>query len=303
MWHWDDLKLFLAVARAGGLAGAVGTTGLSAPTLGRRMLSLERAMGVALFLRHRLGYDLTAAGRNLLALAEEFEQGALAIDRWRGAAETQPVVTIAAGAWTSAFVARHSATLVAPDEGMTLEIRTASGLADLTRRQANLGLRNRQPDQPGLAGQRLVRVAFAVYGARGIDERFPEARDERRYQACPWIAFAPEGPKVPTAVWLAQRSLRSARVRCSTAEALLEATRSGLGLAVLPCFIGDSEAGLMRVSDPIAELGHDQWLVSHDDDRHLAPIRRLSRRLAALLRAHKDLFEGRQPQSGAISGP
>ncbi len=303
MWDWDDVKLFLAVARAGGLAGAVAVTGLSAPTLGRRMLSLERAMGVSLFLRHRLGYDLTAAGRDLLALAEEFEQGALAIDRWRGAAETQPVVTVAAGAWTSAFIARHSEKLVAADEAVTLEIRTGSGLADLTRRQANLGLRNRQPDQPGLAGQRLVRVAFAVYGARGFDERFAEALDERRYRACPWIVFAPEGPKVPTAVWLAQRSPRSARIRCSTAAALLAATRSGLGLSVLPCFIGDSEPGLMRVSGLIAELGHDQWLVSHDDDRQLAPIRRLSRRLAALLRAHRDLFEGRQPQSGSMTLP
>ena len=58
--NWDDLHLFLAVAREGGLSPAARLTGRSAATLGRRMLALERSMGRELFVRHERGYELTA---------------------------------------------------------------------------------------------------------------------------------------------------------------------------------------------------------------------------------------------------
>ena len=263
-------------------------------------------MGHSLFERHRLGYRLTADGRDLLAHAEAVERSALAVDRWRGAAESHPVVTIAAGAWTSAFIARHGVDLVAGDEDLRVALRTGSAVADLTRREANLGLRNRRPEQGGLAGQRLVKVAFAAYGGRAFVETSPAARNEERIQTCPWIAFSPPGPKVPTAVWLSRQSPREPRFSCSTAAALLAAARSGLGLCVLPCFIGDDEAALVRASGLIDELSHEQWLVSHDDDRHSEPIRRVSRRLAALVRSRSALFEGRLPAAagrGAKADP
>ncbi len=64
---WDDLHLFLAVAREGGLSPAARTTGRSAATLGRRMLALERSIRRELFVRHERGYELTADARELLA--------------------------------------------------------------------------------------------------------------------------------------------------------------------------------------------------------------------------------------------
>ncbi len=102
---WDDLRLNLSVARNGGLAGAVPTAQLSAPTLSRRMVSLERVLGLSLFIRRRDGYDLTSAGNQLLELAEAVEQEVLGIERWRSAVDPHPVVKIAAGAWTSIFIA------------------------------------------------------------------------------------------------------------------------------------------------------------------------------------------------------
>ena len=164
MLNWDDLRLFLAIARSGGLAKAAPVVRSSAPTLGRRMMSLERALGAQLFIRHRSGYDLTAAGQELLALAEGLEKGALDIERWRTAADPHPVVKIAAGDWMSKFVALHVAELSDRNEDIAIEILTGVSPADLLRREANLGLRNRRPELPGLAGRRLVRVEFAVFG-------------------------------------------------------------------------------------------------------------------------------------------
>jgi DNA-binding transcriptional LysR family regulator len=206
-WKWDDLRLFLAVARGNGLAKAAPLTRSSAPTLSRRMTALERALGRTLFLRHRNGYDLTQAGEELLGLAEAVEAGTLRIERWRSAEDPNPVVKIAAGVWTSAFLARHMAALVADRDALRVEILSGAAPADLLRREANLGLRNHRPETPGLAGRRVAHVAFAVYGETAYVRDRPEARDERRYAACRWIAFSPPGPKVPSAVWLEQQVL------------------------------------------------------------------------------------------------
>jgi DNA-binding transcriptional LysR family regulator len=292
MLDWDDLRVFLAVARAGGLAGATTSTRLSAPTLGRRMLALERALGAVLFVRHRAGYDLTEAGRQLLDQAEGLEERALAVERWRAAIDPTAVVRIAAGAWTSGFIARHSRELLQGAGSPRLEIVTGSAVADLSRRAANLGLRNRRPETGGLAGRRLGRVTFAVYGAPALLESDPAACDDQRFGECDWVILAQPGPTVPSAQWLERQLARKPRVACSDPQALLAAATAGAGLCVLPCFVGDGEPSLRRASATIPELEHEQWLVSHDDDRHNRPIRRIADRLHRLMRNNRRLFAG-----------
>ncbi|MEM7168531.1 MAG: LysR family transcriptional regulator [Pseudomonadota bacterium] len=293
MLNWDDLRLFLAVARQGGLAGAAPISRASAPTLSRRMLALEQMMGVQLFTRHRSGYELTRAGDELLKMSESLERSILRIDRWRFEADPIPVVRIAAGDWTSIFIARHMSTLVEANEALTLEVVSGISPANLLRREANIGLRNSRPELPGLAGRRLVGVEFAVYGEKCLIQNQPETRDQRRYSHCRWIRFLPPGPKAPSAVWLDEQLHGEGQLGCSSTQVVLEAALAGMGLCVLPCFIGDREKNLRRASGPIPELSHEQWLVTHDDDRRSAHIKVLSQRLASLINSHKALFEGR----------
>ena len=278
-YNWDDLRLFLAVARSGGLAAAASATALSPPTLGRRMTDLERSLGLTLFARHRLGYDLTAAGRDLVAHAEAFEQQALALERWRSSRESLPVVRIAAGDWTARFLTEHAAALVEPTEGPFLEVLVGVSDSDLNRREANLGIRNRRPDRPGLAGRRLGPVEFAVFATADLLARHPGADSDRRFDLPDWVVFSPTDGVTPSAAWL-QRKLRATpALRCSSPRLVLDAALAGAGLCVLPCFVGDAEAGLERASDPITDLAHEQWLVSHDDDRHDPRIRSVITRI------------------------
>lgn len=296
-WYWDDLRLFLAVARAEGLAGAKRLTGISPPTLGRRMMALEEGLGGNLFVRQRDGYRLTERGKELLRLAEALELNALTIDRWRASEASGPVVKIAAGTWTSAFIARHLGELVGDSPDILVELVTGAGLADLLRREANIGLRNRRPEIPGLAGFKLTRVEFAVFGGRAYVEAHKEAVDHRRFGLRRWIAFSPPGPKTPSAVWLDERLQSAPGLRCRSGQEVLEAAAAGLGLCVLPCFIGDAHIGLARASGIIEELGHDQWLVSHDQDRKQRHIRSISDGLRRLAKAQRPLFLGRQARS------
>ena len=290
--RWDDLRLFLAVARSGGLAPATKITDVSPATLGRRMHSLERCLGVTLFERRPEGYNLTAEGDELIRFAETLEHGAFDIERWRTEMDPRPTIRIAAGAWTSTFISRHAVEISRPEEQVNIEILTGAAVVELARREANLGIRNRRPFRTSLSGQRLGLVAFAIYGASSFLHNHPQAFNEQRYDYCEWIALSTVGTAVPSTTWLEQHLNRTAAFRCTSPAPMLDATIAGYGLCVLPCFIGDAESRLIRVSDTIDALSHEQWLVSHEDDSSNVWIQRVSKRLRKLFQENRKLFSG-----------
>jgi DNA-binding transcriptional LysR family regulator len=264
--RWDDLAAFLAVARSGGLSAAARETGGSAPTLGRRMRALERALGRELFLRRTHGYDLTEAGA---ALRRDLEGVAARIDRIaaRPPGEAPPLVKLSAGTWTTLLLVRRVAELVGDPPDLRMRFLADERRLDLGRREAAIGLRNARPTEAGLAGRRIARVHFAVYARPDAPAR--------------WIRVAAD---TPSARWTASRAGDEASHEVSQPRLALDMALAGVGRAVLPTFIGDAEPALGRVGEPIAELGHDQWLVTHDEDRSLPEVRRAIDRVVALLR-------------------
>ena len=252
--NWDDLRLFLAVAREGGLAGAARQTATSAPTLGRRMLALETRLGAELFERHARGYRLTGEGVALLERAERAEAEIAPLSE----SDRLPLVKISAGTWMTWFMCRNAARI---DCGkVRLRFISADHKLDIARREAVIGIRNARPDQIGLAGRKVGEVGFAVYGAR----------------RAPWAAVL--GP-TPSAGWVAAK--RGPKIEVSHARSALDLVEAGVARAVLPTFVGKS-IGL----DPlrlVPGLSHEQWLVSHSDDRHTRPVREVLRSMGSLL--------------------
>jgi DNA-binding transcriptional LysR family regulator len=282
---WDELRLFLAVARSEGLAGAARRTGISAPTLGRRTTALERRLGRTLFDRRQTGYRLTDAGRELYAQALEMELAADAVERWRDR-DARRIVRISAGAWTSRFLARNIDRLWRPGEPIGIELTTAHALVDILHRQADIGIRNRAPDDARLAGRRIQDIANCAYCARAV-----ASPDELT-----WIGVTGDAAVTPTARWVRARDTDAPVLICSDARAVLDMVRAGAGRAVLPCFIGDSEAALIRIADPIPELRGEQWLALNDQTRQEPAVRTVIDRLAALLTDHRSLYNGERPQ-------
>ena len=299
--NWDDLKLFLAVARAGGLSAASARTGLSPATLGRRMTALERALGAPLFIRRRDGYDVTESGRELLSRGGIAEGAVLSIERWSAAATPPSAVRIASGAWTAAFLATHAETVAGTEPRLALKIVSGSRSVDLLRREADLGIRNRRPTTLGLAGRRLGPVAFAVYGAPRFLASNPASCDERRFADVDWIVFGPPDTEIPSTSWLEHHLRRQSLLLSSDARAVLDAAAAGAGLCILPCFIGDADGRLGRASAAIPDLMHEHWLVSHDEDRHNRTIRIAANRVAKLIRGRRALFAGEKAKAGARS--
>lgn len=255
----DDLVQFLAVCKAGGLAGAVAETGQSAPTLSRKMVSLERQTGRRLFIRGNKGYVLTAEGRALRAEAEGLTGIRRRLAAFSVTAQT-PRVRITSGTWNAHNLARNLSEFWAPGDPWVPEFLASMAVLDIARREADIGIRNRRPEQPWLAGRRTRRVEYAEYATSPEIEGYVTLADH--------IAVA------PSSRWVHKNRPQQIVTTASDARLELDLTRKGIGRMVLPTFIGDGERDLVRVSDPIEELGHDEWLVAHQDARHDPPVRR-----------------------------
>jgi DNA-binding transcriptional LysR family regulator len=262
---WSDLQLFLAVARGGGLSAAARATGRSAATLGRRMHALERAMGRELFVRLDRGYEPTPDGRALMDDLGEVEARILRLSSRRSRDE-RPLVKVSAGTWTTLALLERIDEIAGAPPDVRLRFISAEAVLDIPHREAVIGFRNRRPTEPALAGRRLARVDFAPYAAPGAPRR--------------WIRVVAD---TPSARWLDATIGPDAVCEVGAPRNALDLALAAKGTARLATYVGARQDGLARGGEPIAELAHDQWLVVHQDDRHLPEVRRTIDRLCRIL--------------------
>lgn len=280
--NWDDLRLFLAVAREGGLVGAAEKTGMSGPTIGRRMLALERATGHHLFVRHNKGYSLAPDGEVLLAHVRAMDAQASFIRQWNENGYCLPIVSVACDGWLAMFLARHLTDIWTKDDPFRLCLKATETGVDLIFREAEIALTHQRPAAGNLASRQTVRTGYAAYATPAVAAE-PEER---------WISIGREQASSTADRWISKQPDKWISVWTTTTPALLELARSGAGRAVLPCLIGDTEPGLVRIGAPIEALSVDLWIAMHDDDRSRPEVRIMIDRLAALFHSQQSLFQG-----------
>lgn len=297
-WHWDDLRVFLALAREGNLTAAARQLGVSHPTVARRTRALEVSFGARLFDRLPDRFVLTAAGEELLADAEAMERAAESIDRRSaGLSDTaHGTVRLSAGEAMAAFVARHLPELRRNLQCIEIELVASHMLANLSRREADLLIREQVPDLASIVTRRLGRVAYAVYGAGALAPARPTRETLRQM---PWAGFDDDHDYMPGQGWLLDL-LDGARpaVRVNDWLVLREAARAGAGLAVLPCYLGDGDPALRRLGPVLEEVAADQWLLVHRDLRSLPRVRTVMDSLIQLFQRERAAIEGRTGASG-----
>jgi len=284
---WDDLKLFLHVATEGGLSGAAGRTGLSPPTIGRRMRLLERTTGRTLFVRSQQGYRLAPDGETLLEHVRAMQKTADSIADWKGQAFAMPIVSIGADAWLSQFIADHTADIRGEHDRFRLCCKSLHKGMDFTYREADVGLVARRPESGNVAIRRSVAVAHAVYKAKGLAGN----------EALPWVSLGTDSSHAPADKWVFQHHEADICTWTSSPHLLPRLIAGGNGRGVLPCFIGDRFSDLVREGEIIAELTYTLWIVANDDDRHRSELRQVIERLDALFKREGKRFAGVGPQT------
>ncbi|ACL64387.1 transcriptional regulator, LysR family [Anaeromyxobacter dehalogenans 2CP-1] len=251
---WGNLLFFLELSRSGSLARAAKRLGVDRNTVGRRVAALEEELGLPLFERGPQGWACTAAGEELAALASRVEEDVLAIARHADARDRTPAGTV------PSLRARHPRLL--------LDVSADFRNYDLTRREADLALRLGRPSDAGLVARKLASVAYGIYASPAFAA---ERRGRMDLARDPVLAY--EGATSPQERWMDDLApARAVAFRCNTSLALAAAARTGIGAAVLPCFVADGDPALVRLDGP-EPPSYDLWLLVHGDLRRVPRVR------------------------------
>ena len=173
--------------------------------------------------------------------------------------------------------------------GIVVELVTDNAFLSLTRRDADIALRPAATAPEGLVARRLGDVGTAVYAS----DAYLADRAASDPGTLDWLAPDDSLSHLGSARWIAaQVAPERIVLRASSLTALRAAARAGIGVAPLPCFIGDGDPGLVRVMPPVAEMATRLWLLTHPDLRRTGRIRAVMDLLAQRLVGQRRLLEG-----------
>ncbi len=298
---WDNLRIFLALANEGSVRAAGAALGISHSTVARRLDAFEDQLGVRLFDRTPGRSALTAAGEEMQSVAARMEDDVSALERRILGQDTRLVgevrVTLP-DAMVSELLMPDLAAFTRDYPDIDLEIILSYRLPDLSRREADIAIRflppNTEPPEH-LAGRRLVVSRSTAYAAQSyldavdVFAKPPEASWlgwDDRVRSPKWVRDSDQ-PHLP------------ARGRLYDTQLQLQAAKQGLGLAMLPCFVGDQEKELVRVPPGNLQAYRDIWILSHPDVRETTRLRVFREYIVKAILQRRDLFEGERPRVAA----
>lgn len=290
---WDDVRSFLAIARARSLSGAARELGLRQSTMSRRLAALEAKAGARLLQRTPRGYELTAIGEAVLGNAERMEAEAIAVERTvqgrdvalSGIVRITTVENIA-GILLPGAVARLQATY----PGIGIDVLSDPRALNLSRREADLAIRMTRFEGSELFSRRMSLAGSALYAGAGY---LAAHGDLLRDAGQAIVTVLEDHAHMPEPRWLLEQ-LPGARValRSNDRSVQLAAVQAGLGVGCLPCIIADGQPGVVRLTaagpGPVREI----WMGVHADLRHMPRIRAVIDVLDEAFAAMRHAFAG-----------
>lgn len=295
--NWDDLRIFLALARKGKLAQAAVSTGLDATTIGRRIARLETALGARLFELGPQGHMLTARGRALMPAAEAAERGALSgINSVTGSqARLGGLVRISLsegfGTWV---VARRLPEFHQAHPDIAVELAVSSGFLSPSKREADVAVMLARPRAGPLVTRKLTDYTLGLYAGRAYCAAHGRPEILTALQRHPLVGYIDELIYAPQLRYLDEIAPGLVPAfRSSSINAQHQMIASGIGIGVLPCFIGDRDQRLTRIFPDRAEITRSFWMVVHKDARHLARVDGFVQWLDTIIADERNLLLGR----------
>jgi DNA-binding transcriptional LysR family regulator len=287
--NWDDLRLFLAVARSGSISGGAKLIGVEHSTVSRRVRKLEADIGARLLERKTSGYTLTAAGERLKLAACRMETELLEVDgallgkdaRLVGSLRVTAINNMASTVLMPMFA---SFSRRYPD--LSLHIVVSNNDASLAQREADVAIRLTNTPVDTLIGKRVTTVASAIYASPTYLAELGEKGGEPEWLGVECCGFHKS--------WTRQSCGERAHHVFSDDTLLTQAAlREGLGLSILPCFMGDPDTGLVRYAEPDPDWNLGLWLLLHPDLRRTARVLAFRDHMADAITAQSDRFIGR----------
>ena len=289
--NWDDLRIILAIGREGSLSGAARLLGLSHSTVFRQINAIERRLEVRFFNRQPSGYELTESGEAAMRVAQHMEEDVLELSRELQGRDLRLQGNIRLTApegvahylltpYLAGFYQLH------PD--IYIDLIITSHTLQLNRYEADLALRVTSRPPETSVGKKICQFRMAVYASQAF-----LTQNQNIHMADYRYAMTSDGLNwCPANIWKS-RNKPNVVFKSDNIVAVARAAVEGIGAAILPCFIGDQEPELQRVSEVFDDMQLGIWILTHEDLRQTARVRALMNYLYEQLHEQKSFIEGR----------
>lgn len=291
--NWDDVRIFLAVARAGQILGAARRLGINHATVSRRVAALEADLKVRLFRRLTTGSELTPAGERFLEVAERMEAEMIAARADLAADGDEVSGTVRIGApdgFGVAYLAPRLGALTSQYRDLSVQLVPVPRSFSLSRREADIAITVDRPSEGRLVAGKLVDYTLGLYASKhyAAEHGLPaRAEDLTAHGLVGYVADLVIDPALDYAPEFSPDW--NARFSVSSALGQVEAVRAGAGIGILHSFIARDHDDLIRV-DAIPSIRRAYWLVYHESVRPLRRIQAVSSFISRIVERDRAIF-------------
>lgn len=269
---WDELRVLLALARAGSFGAASRELKVDPTTVGRRLAALEEWLGVRLVLRNPEGIKLTPEGELAVAAAEKMEEALAGVKRQLDSRDEAGVVKVTATESFTTFLFRHLPELARTHPELRVEYLSGAAALDLVRGQADIAVRFFRPKQDGVVVKKIGTVGWSLYGSDSYLARKGPVKlgDLGSHDV---VGFDDSLSSTPGALWMREHASDAhVALRGNSPSALAEGVAAGLGISVLPCFVAAGNPQLRRLVPDVLATS-EIWTAVHADLKDVPRVR------------------------------
>jgi DNA-binding transcriptional LysR family regulator len=291
--NWDDVRIFLAVARTGQILAASKRLGLNHATLSRRLTSLEEALKSRLFVRRTNGCELTAEGEVFLASAERMETEMLSVQANLGRTDTAIAGTVRVGApdgFGVSFLAPRMGRLIERHPELKIQLVPVPRSFSLSQREADIAIALERPEQGRLVSAKLTDYTLGLYASRSYAELNGQPANVEALKQHRRIGYV-EDLIFSQSLNFTGEVMRNwnAAFEISSATGQTEAVLSGAGIGILHDYIARQNLELVRILPDIS-IRRAYWTTFHESARELVRVRTVSDFLQELVAAERHIF-------------
>ena len=292
---WDDLRIFLAVARSESLSGAGRRLQIDPATVGRRIARLEEAMAARLFLKTPQGYSLTETGTRLLAHAERMETTVSeAGEALSGPEGMTGQIRLGAPDGCANYLLPQVVTRICDaNPGLEVQIVALPRVFNLSKREADMAIGVSRPNAGRLTVQKLTDYRLHLAASRAYLAGHPPILGPADLQTHRMIGYIPDMIFDKELDYLAEIGAAAPSLASNSVSVQLNFLRHGAGIGVVHDFALPAAPELLRVLPETISLTRSFWLIRHADDGRVLRLNRFAAQLLAEVRKEMQRLDAR----------
>jgi len=297
---WDDLKVFLEVARQGSVHAAARHMRLDHSTVCRRIGRLEALLAVKLLDRNRKGVFVRPEAQGLLQHIEQMDQHASSLDEIiaQGASKVVRIATMEGIA--SGYIARCVPTLARFDPDISIELVSNPQVADLNRKEADIFVSFFNPATRGLRSTLVGNFSLFLYCSKEYLQRHGPPRRRADLARHMFVGYVDDLLAIDAVRWLDEVIVAPRfSFRSNSVFAQRNAAVHGMGIVLLPTFVASGMVGLERILADEVSISREVWVSARTEHGHLARIKAVVAFLKYIFARDVDFLTGKTDRISA----